>query len=426
MGFPIGSGVGPTDTGPCMAHRRPFRLQDYLVAIAALAGATLVRLALDKLHLAPFRPYIVYTMAVLIAALYGGLEAGVFTTIASALVVELVFLLPAHQTLFHTRANLVPMLLFLFEGTTISWLAGAKNQALIDLKTSNDELEHRVLQRTAELEQQVAENRRINQDLHTHSEQLSRSNRELEDFASVASHDLQEPLRKIQAFGDRLRIKAADRLGPDGSDYLSRMLNAAGRMQTLINDLLTFSRVTTRASDFEPVDLTKVAQEVLADLETRVELTGGIIELTSLPTIDADATQMRQVFQNLIGNALKFHRPDVAPIIHVSGKVLADSNGDGDPGWCEITFADNGIGFDEKYLDRIFNIFQRLHGRGTYEGTGIGLAVCRKIVERHGGTITARSIPDQGSVFILRLPVHQQRVEVHHAPAQADYHSLGG
>jgi signal transduction histidine kinase len=235
--------------------------------------------------------------------------------------------------------------------------------------------------------------------------ELQRSNRELQDFASVASHDLQEPLRKVQAFGDRLKARYGDSLPPEGQDYLARMQDAAGRMSTLINDLLTFSRVTTRAQPFTSVALEDVVHTVVGDLDARLTDTGGIVQVGPLPVIQADPTQMRQLFQNLIANGLKFHQPDVPPRVEVTAQTLpGDSQADWGP-WVQVTVADNGIGFDEKYLDRIFTIFQRLHGRGEYEGTGIGLAVCRKIVERHGGTITARSSPGEGATFIVELPL---------------------
>lgn len=228
---------------------------------------------------------------------------------------------------------------------------------------------------------------------------LQRSNRELQDFAYVASHDLQEPLRKIQAFGDRLKAKCAAALTKDGADYLERMQNAASRMQTLINDLLAFSRITTKAQPFVAVDLAQIAREVLSDLEVRIEQTGGRIEVGELPTLEADPLQMRQLLQNLIGNALKFRREYAKPIVAIN----AHTNGDD---CCRLTVEDNGIGFDMKYLDRVFGMFQRLHGRDEYEGTGVGLAICRKIAERHGGSITAESSPGKGATFIVTLPVH--------------------
>lgn len=252
------------------------------------------------------------------------------------------------------------------------------------------------------LKQNHLEREKAEQVLKEFTVKLERSNRELQDFASVASHDLQEPLRKIQAFGDRLKTKCMNALEADGKDYLERMLNAAGRMQTLINDLLTFSRITTKAQPFAAVDLTKIAGEVLADLEVRIQQSGGRVEVGALPTIDADPTQMRQLLQNLIGNALKFHKEGIPPVVKLS--CPASNNGH-----CEIRVADNGIVFEEKYLDRIFAVFQRLHGRTTFEGTGIGLAVCRKIVERHGGTITANSQPGEGATFIVTLPTQQKQ-----------------
>jgi len=227
---------------------------------------------------------------------------------------------------------------------------------------------------------------------------LEQSNRELEDFAYVASHDLQEPLRKIQAFGDRLHSKYASELPEQAQDYIARMQSAAKRMQVLINDLLAFSRVTTKAQPFVPVDLEHVAREVAHDLEIRTHEAGAHVEIGKLPEIDADPLQMRQLLQNLISNALKFHREGVPPLVVVAGSIEGEK--------AQIVVTDNGIGFEEKYAERIFTMFERLHGRGAYEGTGIGLAICRKIVERHGGEVMARSTPDVGSTFTITLPLH--------------------
>jgi PAS domain S-box-containing protein len=245
----------------------------------------------------------------------------------------------------------------------------------------------------------ITERKQAEEALKFYTASLERSNRELQDFASVASHDLQEPLRKIQAFSDRLKARSGPALDETARDYLDRIQNAAARMQTLVNDLLTFSRVTSRAQPFSPTDLARVAREVLSDLETRLEQTNGRVELGDLPVIEADATQMRQLLQNLIANALKFHRSDAPPVV----KVACERDGD----FVRLLVADNGIGFDEKYLDRIFTIFQRLHVREQYEGTGVGLAVCRKIAHRHNGTITARSQPGAGATFIVTLPARQ-------------------
>ena len=230
--------------------------------------------------------------------------------------------------------------------------------------------------------------------------QLERSNRELQDFASVAAHDLQEPLRKIQTFGDRLKNKFSSDQSGEAVDYLNRMLSSAGRMRKLIDDLLTYSRVTSKGNPFQKVDLNQILKDVLSDLEVRIEQCHGKVVVQDLPEIDADPSQMRQLFQNLIANGLKFHRQDLPPVLTIHSEVRG--------GQFILSITDNGIGFDEKYLDRIFTIFQRLHGRQEYEGTGVGLAVCRRIVERHHGTIVATSKPEQGATFIVTLPLKQQ------------------
>ncbi len=233
---------------------------------------------------------------------------------------------------------------------------------------------------------------------------LERVNADLQEFAYAASHDLQEPLRKIRTFGDRILQRWGGTLPDDGRDYLQRMQNAAARMQKLIDDLLAFSRVSTRAQPFEQVDLGGLARDVVQDLEARIEETGGHVELGDLPTIEADPVQMRQLIQNLLANGLKFHRPGQAPTVRVGAQLM---NGSGRSPTYELRVEDDGIGFDEKYLDRIFTIFQRLHGRSEYEGTGLGLAICRKIVERHHGRITAHSSPGKGATFVVTLPVSQ-------------------
>ena len=234
-------------------------------------------------------------------------------------------------------------------------------------------------------------------------DELQRSNHDLEAFASVASHDLQEPLRKILTFADRLMVRFGAQL-PEGADeYVGRVTSAARRMQQLIDALLTYSRVTSRPAAFAPVALGRIVEDVLGDLESRLATSGGRVEVGPLPTVDADAMQMRQLMQNLVANALKFHRPDQPPTVRISAEV------DGDR--CRLTVADDGIGFDPMYGERIFGVFQRLHGRGTYEGAGIGLAVCKRIVERHGGGIVATGVPDGGARFVVTLPLRHARAE---------------
>jgi PAS domain S-box-containing protein len=273
---------------------------------------------------------------------------------------------------------------------------GRRKELEKQLRDEKQTLEARVKERTTQLQ---LTNQGLRDEIERRQSverELTRSNKELEDFAYIASHDLQEPLRKIQAFGNLLLGEYGDSLGLEGADYLKRMHSAANRMSTLIEDLLTFSRVARTQPRRQSVDLPVTLQDVTSDLETRIADTGAKVRVGRLPVVTADPTHMRQLFQNLIGNAVKFHRPDVAPEVFVRSRAKQ--------GGYEITVADNGIGFDEKYLDRIFSVFQRLHERSNYEGTGIGLAVCRKIVERYGGTITAESTKGVGSKFIIWLP----------------------
>jgi two-component system sensor kinase FixL len=262
----------------------------------------------------------------------------------------------------------------------------------------------------------ITERKRAEDTLSRKAAELARSNAELEQFAYVASHDLQEPLRKIQAFGDRLKAKV-DAVGlQDGRDYLDRMQGAAARMSTLISDLLTFSRVISASQPFVSVDLNTVAKGVLSDLEVRIEQTKAKVEVGSLPAIEADPMQMRQLLQNLIGNALKFQPPDAQPHIQITAQILKNpfaGSPEEDPyaEQCELTVQDNGIGFDEKYSEKIFAVFQRLHGRTEFEGTGVGLAVCRRITDRHGGTIRAQSKAGEGAKFIVTVPVRHPKKE---------------
>jgi PAS domain S-box-containing protein len=228
-------------------------------------------------------------------------------------------------------------------------------------------------------------------------QELERSNAELQDFATIASHDLQEPLRKVMAFGEHLKEHSGDNLDELGRDYLARMQSAALRMSVLIEALLQYSRVATRAQPFQPVDLLAVVFGVVADMEERIAKSHARIELVPVPKVMADPTQMRQLMQNLVANALKFQNPGTRPVVVIEGRTT-------DQGWCEISVRDNGIGFEEKHLERIFRPFQRLHGRSEYEGSGMGLAICRKVVARHGGTITAHSSPGEGSTFVVTLP----------------------
>lgn len=235
--------------------------------------------------------------------------------------------------------------------------------------------------------------------------ELEQNNAELEQFAYIASHDLQEPLRKVQAFADRLQSKYGNQFDEKGQQYLKRMHSSANRMQNLIQDLLTLSRITREARTFMEVDLSHITAEVLEALSQRIEETKGKVIVEKLRSLDADPVLMHQLLQNLIGNALKFHKENVPPVIKIYGE-LTTSNSNAERMY-QLYIEDNGIGFDEKHLDRIFLPFQRLHGRTAYEGTGIGAAIVKKIVDHHGGNITARSELGHGSTFIISLPLKQ-------------------
>lgn len=267
-----------------------------------------------------------------------------------------------------------------------------------------------------QIDTDITERRLIEEKLAAFAIQLQRSNRELEEFAAVASHDLQEPLRKIQAFGDRLAAKCAGSLDADGLDYLNRMLTSATRMRTLIDDLLDYSRLGIKSRNYVKVDLSVVCRDVVGDLGEQIERMGGRVEIGELPVVEADAMQMRRLMQNLISNGLKFSREGVSPFITVRARPaqLSKEPHSGEHAatelW-EIMVRDEGIGFDGKYLDRIFAPFQRLHGRNEFEGTGMGLAICRKIAESHWGSITAESTPGQGATFLVTLPTTQPTIK---------------
>jgi signal transduction histidine kinase len=289
--------------------------------------------------------------------------------------------------------NITPFFLFLLSSISIALI-------FISYLAMSRELLKRI-----EFEKELAKN----------IEELNRSNSDLEHFAYVASHDLQEPLRKIRSFGDRLALKHSSSLNEDARSMIDKIQNAAGRMQTLIDDLLSFSRLLNSGGETEKVDLNDILKEVLNDMEVNIHSKNAKIESDNLPEIDAVPSLIRQLFQNLISNSLKFSKAEVNPEIHISfttikGKdipniELVRKNNK----FYKIEFEDNGIGFDEKYLDKIFIIFQRLHGKLDYGGTGIGLAVCKRIMSLHHGFITAKSKLGEGSTFILYFPIGREK-----------------
>lgn len=297
------------------------------------------------------------------------------------------------NTLIISSATTLLLIITVFLLLKINSREHEKYQA--DLESVNEDLESRIADRT--------------QELSIYSDELARSNRELEDFAFVASHDLQEPLRKIRAFGNRLESGYNDVIDERGRDYLARMLNAAERMSMLISDLLAFSRVSTRGKDFDDVNLKTAVESILGDLEIAIAEKSAQINVGDLPTVRGDKSQLEQVFLNLLSNALKFQSEGVTPVVNVSAQDATEEETKDlllseEYEWTKITVSDNGIGFDQSFAEKIFAPFQRLHGRSEYKGTGIGLAVCRRIVERHNGQITATSAPGKGATFSIIMP----------------------
>lgn len=273
--------------------------------------------------------------------------------------------------------------------------------------------------------QDVTEQKKVEQELLAKTKELEASNIELQKFASVASHDLREPLRKIMTFATMLD-KESKNLSEKGVVYVEKIVSAAGRMQQLIEDILDFSRLSNKDISFEKVNLNQVIDQVLLDMEVNITVANAKIHVGRLPVIDGNASQLGQLFQNLISNSIKFAKENVHPVISIHSETVSGSQlpmeylkGSqysvlGNPRFwenerfCRIYVRDNGIGFDETYVDRIFTIFQRLHGRSDYEGTGIGLAICKKVVDIHHGSITAESKSGEGSTFVILLPYSQR------------------
>jgi light-regulated signal transduction histidine kinase (bacteriophytochrome) len=241
-------------------------------------------------------------------------------------------------------------------------------------------------------------NRTLEQKVKDRTKELEKLNAELISFVYIVSHDLQEPLRKVSIFGDRLKLKYSSMLDKQGKDYIERMQKSSRRMQSLINDLLDYSRVTTQSEPFTQVNLNNIVKNVLYDLEVLIEKTNAKVKIEKLPVVSAISIQMHHLFQNLISNAIKFHKPDIIPIIKIYEKKIEKNN------FYTIIVEDNGIGIDKDYYDKIFGVFKRLHSKDQYEGSGIGLAICKKIVDRHGGNIYISSEKGKGSTFSISLP----------------------
>lgn len=307
----------------------------------------------------------------------------------------------------------------LFNEDSLRLLVSMANQVSLALENGrlfaevtehSKQLEDKVAQRTIELRQaneqlrtEIADRIEAEKSLQVYAKELERSNNELQNFAYVVSHDLQEPLRKITAFGSRLQERYIDVLDERGNMYLERMSSAASRMQNLITDLLALSRVATHMEPFATIDLRAILAGVLADLEVRIEETNAIVEADSLLKIEADPTQIRQLLQNLIGNSLKFRRPDVPPIVRLESQIVDVQERE----MCKLMVHDNGVGIEPQFLERIFEVFERVDVRQDIEGSGVGLTICRRIVERHQGSIYVESVPNVGTTFVVLLPVKQ-------------------
>ncbi|GAA4456886.1 hypothetical protein GCM10023189_26790 [Nibrella saemangeumensis] len=256
--------------------------------------------------------------------------------------------------------------------------------------------------------------RAYEEELKENIRQLKASNEELERFAFVASHDLQEPLRKIQAFGDLLEQRYNSQFDASGLEFLRKITASAERMSKMIKDLLNFSRISIAQEEFRPINLAEVVNRIVDDQELRIKALGALVKVDPLPIIEAVPSQMDHLFSNLLSNALKFSAQDEKPLIRISAEAVDGADYPeliGGKTYYKITIEDNGIGFDEKYLDHIFKVFQRLHGKTSYEGTGIGLAICKKVVMYHKGHITAQSEPNQGATFVIILPEKQLNYE---------------
>ncbi len=293
-------------------------------------------------------------------------------------------------------------------------LLRTKVSVFIDLYTKNYQLvtqEKKLMAINKSLENEINERKisedyikELNRKLQQNIDHLETANKDLDRFAFMSSHDLQEPLRKIRTFTDLLYTKYKTIFDDDAVRYISRIQNAAERMQTLIKDILEFSQLANDSSRFINTDLNIILQEVIADKETMVHEKKAIINVKSLPSLEVNPGLMRPLFSNLIGNALKYHKKDQEPVITIFAEEEGDKKVNGKK-YCRIFVQDNGIGFDQKYAEQIFEMFSRLHGNSQYEGTGIGLALCKQIVEKHDGFISALSKENEGSTFIISLPL---------------------
>jgi signal transduction histidine kinase len=359
-----------------------------MAPVAAGAGLV-VRLALTHWFGPGFPTYITFYPTIMVAGLFGGFWPGISATLLSAIMVDYWVLPPEGMFKYSNPVDLIGQFFFAGMGALMSAVAGR-------LRFIRSHLEQLVKERTDSLKTEIEERTKAEETVRKTAEDLERSNKDLEQFAYVASHDLQEPLRAVAGFMGLLKKQYSASLSTEAGEYIDFAVEGAERMQTLIHDLLAFSRVGTRGGALAPVAMKTAVDGALANLQAAIAESGATVECSDLPVVNADLAQMTQLLQNLIGNAVKF-RGKQAPRITIGAQRKDDA-------WI-FSVSDNGIGIDPQYFDRIFLIFQRLHTRSQYTGTGIGLAVCKKIVERHGGLIWVESKPAEGSTFYFSIPI---------------------
>jgi signal transduction histidine kinase len=361
----------------------------FLLAPAFAVIGLLLRLALTQMVGQGFSTYISFYPSVILTALFGGFWPGFVATLISALMADYWVLPPEGIFKYNTLVEFTGQLFFVAMGVLMSAVAGR-------LRFMRTHLEQLVSQRTSALKAEIAEREHAEEEARKSAEDLARSNKDLEQFAYVASHDLQEPLRAVAGFMGLLKEKYQNSLTDEAREYIDLAIEGAGRMHALINDLLAYSRVGARSGGFASFSMNKAVEAALVNLRAAVSESGASIECEDLPYVNADFSQATQLMQNLIGNAVKFRGPR-APLISIGARQRE----------ADVVFIvkDNGIGIDPKYFERIFLIFQRLHTHSEYQGTGIGLAVCKKIVERHGGSIWVESKPGEGATFCFSLPL---------------------
>ena len=395
----------------------------YGFAVGCVALSLLARAALDPV-LRDELPFITFFAGIAAAAWFGGLGPSLLSMALSFVAAEWFWARHGHGQFLATPRDLVVAGCYFLVASTIVIMSdamhkarecavvrqgelerevGERIQAEEALRAAHDELESRVRKRTAELNSAMEAQEREKKALAHKSMELERSNAELQQFAYIASHDLQEPLRMVANFTQLLAERYSSRLDEDGREFIAYAVGGALRMQALIQDLLAYSRVGAKGRSFEPVNCNEALGRAVSNLYASIDESAALVSHDELPVISADATQMVQVFQNLVGNGIKFKGAN-PPLVHVSAVRNADD-------WV-FSVRDNGIGIEPRYAERIFVVFQRLHRPEDYPGTGIGLALCRKIVERHGGKIWLESQPGHGSTFFFSIPVDGRKTGI--------------